>query len=84
MSTRKPKQTKTMYMHTLNDAPAVFCDNFNDPYIAYAMGYRTCAKLVRSLRQIRREQRIALANARTAPWTNPKLYGYIRVEVPRV
>lgn len=84
------RNPRTLYMHTLDGKPASFGWTYADEkgqmaYIHFVNGH-TRGKLAASLRQIRREQRLAInaASARgQTHWANPRLYGYVLVAVPQ-
>jgi hypothetical protein len=73
------KRFKTMYLHTIDGEPASF--DPQDDYIFF-VGSRHKAMLVGTLRQIRREQKKALAAIKLARAFNGVHYGYVKVEVP--
>jgi hypothetical protein len=83
---------KTMYMHTLEGRPASFApqrelrdgERVTVPWI----GFTRTIHLVRSLRTIRAQQQATIEAAAyhgpTFHWADPRLYDYVRVEVPNV
>lgn len=69
--------TRFMYMHTIEGAPGVFCQD----QIFYATRYPNGAvRLVESLQQINKEQRISTRLRKSMSWpvTN---YGWVKVRV---
>ena len=92
MTSKKRGATRVMYMHTLDGKPANFTwtreqrgdEIVEVPYVYFA-GARRPAELVPSLRQLKREQRMALEDAKAMgvmEWSNPRTYGYVRVNLP--
>jgi len=87
--------TRLMYMHTLDDEPATFGVYGEAEYLWFASNghAKRAAKLVPTLRQIRREQQRCIAfewkewsakkpDVRGEP-PSIKRYGYVLCEVPR-
>ena len=74
---------KKHYMHLLEGRPAEYHDS-HGPMICFAG--RSVKKLADSLKQIRREQRMAMDEARRGggnqlEWTDPSLYDYTIIYV---
>lgn len=85
----KQRKPRTMYMHVLDGQPATYerqrrrRDGMT--VIVPWIGFARVARLVESLRTLRAQQRAAIreaANDGLTHWANPKLYSYVRVEVP--
>ena len=92
MTSKKRNTIRVMFMHTLDGMPASFAwtrerrgdEIVEAPYLYFA-STRHPATLVPSLRQLKREQRLALEDAKAMgvmEWSNPRTYGYVRVTVP--
>jgi hypothetical protein len=71
--------TRTMYMHTLDGKPA--CMDRDGTQIVFARG-RYRARLVDSLREIRREQRQSVKWRMEQGFNIDFRHGYVLVEVP--
>lgn len=86
---RKPR---TLYMHTLDGKPASFgwakerapSGKVRDVAYVYFVGRWQRAALARSLGQIKREQKLAIAAARGTDWSDPAHYGHVLVSIPAV
>ena len=72
-------KTRTMYMHTMDGRPASFDEQGGWLYFVDSCA-RSNATLVPTLRQVRREQRIARENTFDIP-RKPR-YDYVRVAIP--
>lgn len=81
MSSPRRKNPRTMYMHTLQGRPASYEADLR--YIHF-VGGRNIAKLVPTLKQLRREQQAAMEQSAreggaALEWAHPKHYGYVMV-----
>lgn len=68
---------KTYYMHTLDRKPASY-----DGHQVHFMSMGIRAKLCRSLREIRKQQRASTLWRADQGWTDVGQYGYCLVSVP--
>jgi len=69
---------KTFYIHTLNGIPATF-DGYQ---ICYSIYFGKPNIAVKSLAQIKREQKISIANREADGYDNKAKFGHLRYASP--